>query len=51
MRVINDIEPFLPAIHKDLFHRMLISQAIIEKLTLITLDKQIAQHNVNCLFT
>jgi PIN domain nuclease of toxin-antitoxin system len=39
----------LPAIHKDPFDRMLISQAIIEKLTLITRDKQIAQYNVNCL--
>jgi PIN domain nuclease of toxin-antitoxin system len=39
----------LPAIHKDPFDRMLISQAIIEKLTLITRDKQIAQYDVNCL--
>ena len=39
----------LPAIHKDPFDRMLISQAIIEKLTLITRDKQIAQYDVNYL--
>ena len=39
----------LPAIHKDPFDRMLISQAIIEKLTLITRDKQIARYDVNCL--
>jgi len=39
----------LPAIHKDQFDRMLISQAIIEKLTLITRDKQIARYDVNCL--
>ena len=39
----------LQAIHKDPFDRMLISQAIIEKLTLITRDKQIAQYDVNCL--
>lgn len=39
----------LPPIHKDPFDRMLISQAIIEKLTLITRDKLIAQYDVNCL--
>ena len=39
----------LPDIHKDPFDRMLISQAIIEKLTLITRDNQIAQYKVNCL--
>lgn len=39
----------LPDIHKDPFDRMLISQAIIEKLTLITRDKQIHQYEVNCL--
>jgi PIN domain nuclease of toxin-antitoxin system len=39
----------LPAIQRDPFDRMLISQAMIEKLTLITRDKQIAQYDVNCL--
>ena len=39
----------LPVIHKAPFNRMLIFQAIIEKLTLITRDKQIAQYDVNCL--
>jgi PIN domain nuclease of toxin-antitoxin system len=38
-----------PAIQRDPFDRMLISQAMIEKLTLITRDKQIAQYDVNCL--
>jgi PIN domain nuclease of toxin-antitoxin system len=37
----------LPDIHKDPFDRMLIAQAIIEKLTLITRDSQIAQYDVN----
>ena len=37
----------LPNIHKAPFDRMLISQAIIEKLTLVTRDKFIAQYNVN----
>lgn len=39
----------LPDIHKDPFDRMLIAQAMIEKLTFITRDKLIAQYNVNCL--
>lgn len=39
----------LPNIHKDPFDRMLIAQAIIEKLTLVTRDSLIAQYNVNLL--
>ena len=39
----------LPDIHKDPFDRMLIAQAIIEKLTLVTRDKAIAQYDVNIL--
>ena len=39
----------LPDIHKDPFDRMLIAQAIIEKLTLVTRDSQIAQYKVNLL--
>lgn len=39
----------LPKIHKDPFDRMLIAQAIIEKLTLVTRDTLIAQYNVNLL--
>lgn len=38
----------LPDIHKDPFDRMLIAQAMIEKLTLITRDKQISKYDVNC---
>jgi PIN domain nuclease of toxin-antitoxin system len=41
----------LPAIHKDPFDRMLIAQAMIEKLTLVTGDKLIAQYDVNLLKT
>ena len=39
----------LPDIHKDPFDRMLIAQAIIEKLTLITRDSKIAKYNVKLL--
>ena len=39
----------LPDIHKDPFDRMLIAQAMIEKLTLITRDKMIVEYNVKTL--
>ncbi len=39
----------LPDIHRDPFGRMLIAQAIIEKLTLVTRDKLIARYDVNTL--
>jgi PIN domain nuclease of toxin-antitoxin system len=39
----------LPDIHKDPFDRMLIAQAIIEKLTLITRDKLIGEYDVQTL--
>jgi len=39
----------LPYIHKDPFDRMLIAQAIIEKLVLLTRDEQIAKYDVNIL--
>lgn len=39
----------LPDIHKDPFDRMLIAQAIIEKLTLVTRDSKIAKYNVKLL--
>ena len=39
----------LPDIHKDPFDRMLIAQAIIEKLTLVTRDKVIPGYNVKTL--
>lgn len=41
----------LPDIHKDSFDRMLIAQAIIEKLTLITSDSRIAEYEVSLLKT
>ena len=37
----------LPDIHKDPFDRMLIAQAIIEKLKLVTRDKLIARYDVD----
>ncbi len=39
----------LPDIHRDPFDRMLIAQAITEKLTLITKDRLIAKYNVKTL--
>ena len=39
----------LPDIHKDPFDRMLIAQAIIEKLILITRDKLIGEYDVQTL--
>ena len=39
----------LPDIHRDPFDRMLIAQAIIEKLTLVTRDKVIPGYEVNTL--
>ena len=39
----------LPDIHKDPFDRMLIAQAIIEKLTLVTRDRAIAKYDVDFL--
>ncbi len=39
----------LPDIHKDPFDRMLIAQAIIENLTLITRDKLIDKYDVQTL--
>ena len=39
----------LPAIHRDPFDRMLIAQAISEKLTLVTRDAQICRYRVDVL--
>ena len=39
----------LPDIHKDPFDRMLIAQAMIEKLTLVTSDNLIAKYDVSLL--
>ena len=39
----------LPDIHKDPFDRMLIAQAMIEKLTLVTRDNLIAKYDVSLL--
>ena len=36
----------LPDIHKDPFDRMLIAQAIVEKMTLITIDKDMLCYDV-----
>ena len=39
----------LPAIHKDPFDRMLIAQAILEKLTIVTRDQIMNQYDVTVL--
>lgn len=39
----------LPDIHRDPFDRMLIAQAMIEKLTLVTRDRLIAKYDVKIL--
>jgi len=39
----------LPNIHKDPFDRILIAQAMIEKLVLVTRDKLISEYNVHIL--
>ena len=36
----------LPAHHKDPFDRLLIAQALAEKLTIITLDSQFSRYDV-----
>ena len=41
-----DLAGKLPNIHKDPFDRMLVAQAMIEKLTLVTRDKLVAQYDV-----
>lgn len=44
----HSLETFdLPVIHKDPFDRMLIAQARVEKLTLMTTDSFIKQYEVN----
>ncbi len=39
----------LPDIHKDLFDRMLVAQAMVEKLTLVTRDRVIPDYAVKTL--
>ena len=39
----------LPDIHRDPFDRMLIAQAMIEKLILVTRDKSVAEYDVQTL--
>lgn len=37
----------LPPIHRDPFDRMLVAQAIVEGLTLVSIDEEIAQYTVS----
>ncbi len=41
----------LPVLHKDPFDRMLVAQAVVENLTLLTADRRIAQYPVSTLLT
>jgi len=40
----------LPLHHKDPFDRLLISQAIVENMTLVTADPEFAKYQVNLLW-
>jgi PIN domain nuclease of toxin-antitoxin system len=40
----------LPLHHKDPFDRLLISQAIVENMTLVTADPEFAKYKVNLLW-
>ena len=47
----HSLETFdLPEIHKDPFDRMLIAQARVEKLTIVTSDSFIKQYDVNTFY-
>ncbi len=39
----------LPPLHKDPFDRMLIAQALVEKLPILTADRQLAAYDVELL--
>ncbi len=39
----------LPQLHRDPFDRLLICQALVNNLTLLTVDTQIQKYNVSCL--
>nr|WP_255512131.1 type II toxin-antitoxin system VapC family toxin [Kribbella kalugense] len=41
-----DLAGRLPAIHRDPFDRMLVAQALVERLTLVTRDGLIQQYDV-----
>ena len=41
-----DLAERLPAIHRDPFDRMLVAQALVEKLTLVTRDGLIQRYDV-----
>jgi PIN domain nuclease of toxin-antitoxin system len=41
-----DLAGRLPAVHRDPFDRMLIAQALTERLTLVTRDELIHQYDV-----
>jgi len=40
----------LPLLHKDPFDRLLISTALLEEMTIITIDENIHKYNVPCIW-
>ena len=40
----------LPPVHKDPFDRMLISQAMVEDMTIVTADRRFSDYGVKCLW-
>ncbi|MCL2223944.1 MAG: type II toxin-antitoxin system VapC family toxin [Defluviitaleaceae bacterium] len=40
----------LPIIHKDPFDRLIISTALVESLTIITVDENIQKYDVSCIW-
>jgi len=37
----------LPAIHRDPFDRMLVAQAVVEEMTIVTRDRNIAEYGID----
>lgn len=44
-----DLAGQLPALHQDPFDRMLVAQATLEKLTIVTRDENIQQYQAPCI--
>jgi PIN domain nuclease of toxin-antitoxin system len=40
----------LPLLHRDPFDRLLVAQALLEKLRILTSDRQVAQYDVETLW-
>lgn len=40
----------LPFIHRDPFDRMIVAQALVEKMALITVDSHLEKYGINCIW-